>query len=112
MTCPDFARYLQAYCDGELDVSKMLEVEEHLQGCPSCSAAVEAEEAFRKELRRTVAQEPVPPHIAERLRSAVAALEEEPKRFCLHGGYYLQQFVLNILVFNLINKYQCRVAKH
>lgn len=80
MTCPDFARYLQAYCDGELDVSKMLEVEEHLQGCPSCSAAVEAEEAFRKELRRTVAQEPVPPHIAERLRSAVAALEEEPKR--------------------------------
>lgn len=80
MTVHEFAHYLQAYCDGELDASKMLEVEGHLQSCPACSQAVEAEQAFREELRSKIAVDPVPPHLAERLRSAITELEEREAR--------------------------------
>ena len=51
MTSHEIAPYLQAYCDGELEAPKMLDVEAHLQSCPSCRQAVEAEQAFREELR-------------------------------------------------------------
>lgn len=80
MTCPEVARFRHAYCDGELDASTMLEVEGHLQGCPACRRAVEAEQAFREELRRAVSQEPVPPHVAEKLRTTMAGLDEGEKR--------------------------------
>ncbi|MEE9152714.1 MAG: zf-HC2 domain-containing protein [candidate division NC10 bacterium] len=80
MTAHEFPSYLQAYCDGELEVSKMLEVEEHLHACPSCRQAMEAEQAFREGLRSNIAREPVPPHLVERLRSTIADLEERERR--------------------------------
>ncbi|MFQ5846716.1 MAG: anti-sigma factor family protein [Candidatus Methylomirabilales bacterium] len=80
MTAHEFARYLQAYCDGELEPSKMLEVEGHLDACPSCRSVVEGERAFREGLRAAVAREPVPPHLVERLRSAIAESEESEGR--------------------------------
>ncbi len=76
MTAHEFPSYLQAYCDGELEASKMLEVEEHLHACPSCRQAMEAEQAFREGLRTNIAREPVPPHLVERLRSTIADLDE------------------------------------
>ncbi|MGH7382455.1 MAG: anti-sigma factor family protein [Candidatus Methylomirabilales bacterium] len=77
MSGHEFARYLQAYCDGELEVSKMLEVEGHLEACPSCRRSVEAERAFREHLRAKIAPEPVPPHVGERLRSAMDDLDRQ-----------------------------------
>jgi len=78
MTSHEIAPYLQAYCDGELEAPKMLDVEAHLQSCPSCRQAVEAEQAFREELRTKIAREPVPPHLAEGLRARIAE-EEQPQ---------------------------------
>ncbi len=77
MSTDAFARYLQAYCDGELEVWKMLEVEGHLETCPSCRRSVEAERAFREHLRAKIAPEPVPPHVAERLRSVMDDLDRQ-----------------------------------
>jgi anti-sigma factor RsiW len=76
MTTDAFGRYLQAYCDGELEVSKMLEVEGHLETCASCRQTVEAERAFREGFREKILVEPVPLHVEERIRSAMAELEE------------------------------------
>ncbi len=78
MTCQECAGYLQSYCDGELETSQMLEVEAHLQACPSCRGAVEAERAFREELRSKLSREPVPPHVAEELRSALTKASHPP----------------------------------
>jgi len=80
MTSHDIARYLQAYCDGELEAPKMLDIESHLQTCPSCRQAVEAEQAFRVGLRTKVAREPVPPHLAEKLRSALTDIDMEERQ--------------------------------
>jgi len=79
MSTDTFGRYLQAYCDGELEVSKMLEVEGHLEACPSCRRSVEAERAFREHLRAKIAPEPVPPHVEERLISAINDLDRQSR---------------------------------
>jgi anti-sigma factor RsiW len=77
MSTDAFARYLQAYCGRELDVAKMLEVEAHLEACPACRQTVEAERVFREHLRAMVAPEPVPPHVEERLMSALNDLDRQ-----------------------------------
>lgn len=71
MTAHDLARYLQAYCDGELEPTKILEVEGHLEECATCRRSVEAERAFREELRRRIPREAVPAHVTERLGAAL-----------------------------------------
>ena len=40
MTCQEAQHLLHAYLDGELDLVRNLEMEEHLQTCPSCAEAV------------------------------------------------------------------------
>ena len=41
MNCEDARRLIGAYNDGELDLVRSLEVEEHLRGCDSCASARE-----------------------------------------------------------------------
>ncbi len=94
MTAHELATYLQAYCDGELETSKMLEVEGHLQSCPSCRQAIEAEQSFREALRTKIAPEPVPLHLAERLRSAIAEMEEREKRPALSPAWGRRAWLL------------------
>ena len=87
MSTDAFARYLQAYCDGELEVSKMLEVEGHLEACPLCRRSVEAERAFREGFREKVLPERVPPHLEESLRSAMADPGEKDRRPTLQPAF-------------------------
>jgi anti-sigma factor RsiW len=51
MPCNEGLR-LQAYFDGELDASAVLEVERHLQGCTDCAALLADLEATRQLIRR------------------------------------------------------------
>ena len=41
MNCEDARRLIAAYSDGELDLVRSLEMEEHLRGCGSCASARE-----------------------------------------------------------------------
>ena len=38
MNCDEAERFLDAYLDGELELSQQLELEQHLSGCPECAA--------------------------------------------------------------------------
>lgn len=80
MTGDTFVRYLQAYCDGELDASKVPDVEGHLEACPACRQTVEAERTFRDVLRDKLPPEPVPSHVEQQLRSALAEQDQERTR--------------------------------
>jgi anti-sigma factor RsiW len=50
MTCSDRTPLLNAYFDGELELSGSLEMEQHLAGCPVCSATYEKLQFLRKEI--------------------------------------------------------------
>ena len=41
MNCDEVRRMLDAYLDGELDLTRQLDVETHLPGCPTCKDAAE-----------------------------------------------------------------------
>lgn len=48
MSCEDARRLIAAYSDGELDLVRSLEVEEHLRGCDSCASAHENLRALKQ----------------------------------------------------------------
>ena len=37
MKCPETQTLINGYVDGELDLIKSLEIEQHLQACPACA---------------------------------------------------------------------------
>src|SRR5262249_6492422 len=71
LNCPETQQLLHPYVDGELDLLKSLEIEQHLQGCPACAQAHQALEAVRAALRGgALAWEP-PPELRDRIQAAV-----------------------------------------
>ena len=71
MNCPETQPLLHAYVDGELDLLKSLEVEEHLQGCPACAQAHQALEAVRATLQGEALSFEPPPDLRDRIQAAV-----------------------------------------
>lgn len=51
MTCDEARTLLDAYMDGELGIERSLEVERHLESCPSCTAALASRRALGLALR-------------------------------------------------------------
>lgn len=84
--CRDFSRVLGAYLDGELEASKLIEIDAHVSECERCREEVQLLRATRGSLRRVV-RTSVPAGLrerigvamaAERMREEVAALQDEP----------------------------------
>ena len=73
MSCNESLR-LQAYFDGELDASAVLEVERHLQGCADCAALLTDLEATRQLIRRDAPYHRPPTALRD---SVVASLDRE-----------------------------------
>jgi anti-sigma factor RsiW len=78
MSCPN-EHELTAYLDGELDLTSALAFERHLEECPSCKGALEAQRALREAISTAGLRfHPTPTQI-RRLRQAVTA--EAPSRW-------------------------------
>lgn len=54
MTCGGAREYLFAFLDNELDAPLSIELQRHLDGCPSCAREAEIERTVRKRLRTAV----------------------------------------------------------
>ena len=52
--CRDRARMLGSYLDGELEASKLIEIDEHVAVCETCREEVQLLRAMRGSLRRVV----------------------------------------------------------
>jgi len=69
MDCNETRRWIEADIDGELDLDRQLELEEHLKGCPACARLHESLRALREALPRLAA----PPHLTGRVLAALRA---------------------------------------
>lgn len=69
MNCQETQCWLDAYCDGELDLPRSLEVERHLRDCPACAQAKETAALTRKQIRATAFT--APSNLQTRIRAAV-----------------------------------------
>jgi anti-sigma factor RsiW len=78
MDCDNARPWLNAFVDGELDLSRRLEVEAHLQNCPACAQAVENLRAGRNALRAALPRYSAPPQLMEKIRAALPAAAIAP----------------------------------
>jgi intracellular sulfur oxidation DsrE/DsrF family protein len=67
MSCRDNAKLLDGYMDGELDLPAALALEDHLQSCGQCKAALERLRALRLALRRHAELAAAPAALRQRI---------------------------------------------
>ena len=72
MVCDDNARLLHGYLDGELDLVRSLEIEEHLKICPDCAQELWNQQTLRKAFRSSNLYERAPAGLADRIRGSLA----------------------------------------
>jgi len=67
MSCHEHRRMLDPYVDGELDLRAALALEEHVEGCARCGAALLSRRALLDALHRHLPAEQTPVALRERL---------------------------------------------
>ncbi len=116
MTCPNAGPMLDAYVDNELDLSKSVELEKHLESCPECADRVRAIRQLHSRLSSPEMRRAAP----EALRARVSKIpagegaglqphELAPKKFSL--VFYLgAAAALIILAFGSLSVLRTRGA--
>ncbi len=94
MHCQEIKQLLNAHVDGELDLVKSLEIEEHLGQCPVCEQAHEDLLAVRACITGAELHFRAPPELAERVRSALGNQKGSPTRRRLPGQLALAASLL------------------
>jgi len=77
MNCDDARRLIAAYSDGELDLVRSLEVEEHLRSCDACAAARENLRALKQAAHSAYFR--APDGLQESVLAAVQASDPIPQ---------------------------------
>lgn len=73
MTCEETQDLLHGYIDGELDLLRNIEIERHMNGCQTCSAARQAQLALRSALSESSLYYVAPDHFQRQVRTALRA---------------------------------------
>jgi anti-sigma factor RsiW len=69
--CEGLQDLLHGYIDGELDLVRNLEIEQHLQECAACAATVARQQALRTALKDAALYHRAPGRLQERIRSSL-----------------------------------------
>jgi anti-sigma factor RsiW len=70
---------LQDFLDGRLDAARRGEVQAHLEACPQCRAELEALRWVRDVALKQLADEELPPALAERVATALDAADRQAR---------------------------------
>jgi anti-sigma factor RsiW len=85
MAC-DKEQLVQAYLDGELDPASAIEIERHLETCPTCPGVTESVRSLRQALRVEASYYRAPPSLRKTIGLALDRAERsEPVRSNLAG---------------------------
>ena len=71
MACENNERLLQGYFDGELDLVRSLEFEEHVKTCPHCAQQLQEQQAMRDSMRAANLYERAPDSLRTRIHAAI-----------------------------------------
>jgi anti-sigma factor RsiW len=88
VACEDNALLLQAYSDGELDLVRSLEIEEHLKTCTSCAQELREQQLLKEGIRSANLYHRAPEALRARIiayESAVPAPAQGPSRASASG---------------------------
>ncbi|MCU1266515.1 MAG: putative anti-sigma factor [Acidobacteria bacterium] len=71
MSCQLTQEFLHAYVDGELDLARSLEVEQHMQNCQVCASAYRNQTALRSAFKDSSLYYSAPEKLEKRIRSSL-----------------------------------------
>lgn len=80
MNCLDTQNLIHAYMDGELDLVKSLEIEQHLQGCTTCSQTYRNRLAMRVAIREGAPYFKAPASLRKRIQASVRGANQARTR--------------------------------
>lgn len=78
MACENKTQLIQAYFDGELDLVRSVELEEHLKSCEQCAQELQSQKALRKSLIGASLYEEASDGLKARVRASIAAAGAVP----------------------------------
>jgi len=76
LSCQITQEFIHAYVDGELDLARSLEIEQHMQECQACASAYHNQTALRSALKDSSLYHSAPAGLEKRIR---ASLRREAK---------------------------------
>ncbi len=79
MICENNEQLLHAYFDGELDLVRTVELEEHLKTCTDCAGRLHEQQILRQSLRSSNLYEPAPESLKARIRASSPGHKIQPK---------------------------------
>lgn len=79
MACESSGPLLHGYLDGELDLVRALEFEEHLKTCADCAAELREQQVIRQSLRSSNLYERAPETLQSRIRARLQAGDVQRK---------------------------------
>jgi anti-sigma factor RsiW len=71
MNCEEAGRFLDAYLDDEIELSPLLEMEQHLSLCPSCWSLAQERQEFRLFFRASAPTYRAPPQLRTKVLATV-----------------------------------------
>ena len=89
MDCTQTQSLLHGYIDQELDLTSSMALDRHLEGCPSCRAAFEAQSALRSSIRRYAQYHAAPAGLAERMHAELERAPRGAPARARTGGHWL-----------------------
>ena len=71
MSCETAQELIHGYVDGELDLTRSLEVEQHMQECQVCASAYRQQTALRSAFKNSSLYYSFPEKLEKRIRSSL-----------------------------------------
>jgi anti-sigma factor RsiW len=71
MNCVETMRWLDAYLDGELELTRQLDLEAHLAACSTCKTAAEEAANFVSWVRVNMPVHKTPPELKAQIQAAL-----------------------------------------
>jgi anti-sigma factor RsiW len=78
VACESNGRLLHAYLDGELDLVRTLDFEEHLKTCADCAGELREQQILRQSLRSANLHERAPERLRSRIRAELSGGQTRP----------------------------------
>ena len=109
MNCHDVQNLIDGYLDGELDLVRNLEIEQHLQECSACMQLYKNRQTLQAAIRTGALYQQAPTHVQKRLQSALR--QKNRPRSILHTTSFRLLSVAAVLLvaimtgFALVNNF-------
>ena len=102
MTCSEINELIHGYLDGELDLSRSLEIEHHLKGCLACSRAFIEQKSLRSAIARSALYHEAPNDLRRHLRKALRQEARSESPFWMRWGWRFVWAPLGVVALALL----------